>query len=156
MNNPTKANTFGNKCVFKRKNANAFCFQHITREKSLGMNIDVAPNPDNRPDWTNKTTIQLGIEEVSELVAFLLGHLPKVNFSFHGSNNNMSVLMQNKDSAHGKQIAVAMMEAGTNQGYVYLSQGEAFTLYKLANELLSKHYKQSERDLILSIKTFFG
>ena len=68
----------------------------------------------------------------------------------------MSVLMQKKVGEHGKQVAVAMLSAGENLGYMYLSQGETFTLYKLGNELLSKHYKQSERDLILSIKAFFG
>lgn len=148
---------FGRKCVYKRPNASAFCFQHINREdNNVGMNIDVAPNPDNRPDWANKSTIQLGVEEIAELVAFLLGNLNQVSFSYHGSAKNMSVVMQKKKNERGEQVSVTMLHAGQQQGYIYLTQGEAFTLYKLTNEMLSKHYKQSERDLILSIKTFFG
>lgn len=148
---------FGRKCVFKRPNAHAFCFQMVDRgNRNLAMNIDVAPNPNNRPDWAKKNTLQIDVDECAELVAFLLGHFQTIDLSYHGEHNNRSVILKKVCNEHGEQVSVSMLIGGKNAGYIYLRKGEAFSLYKLANALLSKYYSQSERDLILSIKTFFG
>lgn len=149
---------FGAKAEFKRPNNIACCFQCVNdRTGKPALNVDMTSNTNNIPDWKNKITIQLKINELSMLCAMFLKTIPECNFAYHGENNNKSLIakiIKNKED-HSIQFNFIMFSAGQKKGYIFLTQQEAFMVFKLALTQLCFYFNQSETEILNSIKCFY-
>jgi len=156
MNHVLEDNKFGEKAVFKRPNQIAVSFQCVKdRGNKEALNVDFAPNPNNQPDWKQKGSIQLTIDELPLMIALFVKLVGKCNFAYHGANNNNSLVINRNTDNNNTQFYFELFIAGKQRGFVFLTQMEAFRVYKLTLRQLSSFYKQTEQEVIDSIKHFY-
>ena len=147
---------YGQKAVFKRANGVASCFQLcFDKAGKPAMNVDLAPNPDDKPNWKEKSSFQLTIDELSWFVAVLAGLSNDANFNYHGKQKNKSLSINRRQEEGGIVYAFNIIEKGHSKRYIKLSQIEAFRVHKLALKQLCAFYEQTEIEVMRSIDRFY-
>ena len=148
---------FGEKAEYKRPNIIATCFQCVhDRSQKPGLNVDFAANPNNQPQWKQKQTIQLTIDELSALTALFLGKLNDCNFAYHGETKKRSLVVNVRVEKGVSQYAFNLFDTGEKLGYIFLTKTEAFRVYKLCLKQLANYYDQPEGEVINSILHFYS
>lgn len=76
------------------------------------VNLDVAPKPDDRVDWSRKISMQLSPNELVLLCGILLGYAPNAHFQRPGKGINIERQSQkvfiSASAGHGNRFALPL------------------------------------------------
>ncbi len=148
---------FLDKAVFRRGKQVKVCVQHVfDRNNVRALNIDMASG--EQSNWADKDTFQMTIDECSLLAAYFLKLVDSINLSFHGENNNKSLMIAKSDNSNkgSTQHYIGMYQGGKIGHYIHLSHHEGFRVFNLALDQLSNHYQQSRTDVISLLKAYYA
>lgn len=107
-----------------------------TRRGELALAIEVAPilRAGQAPDWPNKITVHLSMDELAEFCAVLLGCMEQAQALYHGDSRNKGIQVRARPGIGGW---IGLSQAGRNLQFV-LSSTQRMSLCAFALRRLSQ------------------
>lgn len=141
---------------FIRPNLVKICFQLCSSiSGNTALNIDLAPHVPGANNWSGKQTFQCSFDEIISLLSLIVLKLEKINFAFHGAENNKSLQVTRKEKSGDIYHCFIIYQGGNPSQYINLNRGEMFRLFTYLLKIVAKQLNFTNEEVVKLIRAVY-
>jgi hypothetical protein len=118
------------------------------------LNVDIAPVISNSPDYKQKFTIQLSLDELALFALLLKKHKAESKFEYHGSNKDKA--LYTKWYPKTDSLGFFFYQKGISRGAAYIKFNELFRVFRLVISMLARAYNETNDGIYAMLEQFYG